>query len=150
RCTASRQKPAVPQAAATLRAPEHWLFDTDAGLLRLTLDPSDAPLAATRMHQLLESGFFNGQAIHRAGPGFVAQLGDPGGDGYGGAPLPPLPAELAPDEFEPGAIGVAGSERESGSSQIFVTLGRYPHLDGEQTRIGVAGPGWEKVIAGDL
>ena len=47
-------------------------------------------------------------------------------------------------------MGVALAGRDTGSSQIFVTLGPYPHLDGDYPLIGHAGPGWDSLAQGDL
>jgi len=124
-------------------------FDTDAGPLTLKLDPRFAPVAVARVLGLAQSGFYDGVAVHRVVPGFVAQFGDPGGDGYGGDGQPPLRCETSPIPFQRGAVGVALSGRDTGSSQLFVTLGRYPHLDGQYAWLGEAGPGWERVAAGD-
>lgn len=122
---------------------------TDAGPLWIELDPTLAPVAATRVADLARSGFYDGVVVHRVVPGFVAQFGDPGGDGYGGAALPPLRCETSSTPFEPGDVGIALSGRDTGSSQFFVTLARHPHLDGEYARIGKAGPGWERLAEGD-
>jgi cyclophilin family peptidyl-prolyl cis-trans isomerase len=144
-------QPRATPAAPALR-PTKLVFETDAGAFWIALDPELAPLASARLAELAKSGFFAGIRVHRSVPGFVVQLGDPGGDGYGGAPLPPLRCELAPaplSPFEPGAVGIALSGRDTGNSQFFVTFGRFPHLDGEYTRVGRAGPGWERLRSGD-
>jgi len=125
-------------------------FQTDAGPLTIELDPALAPVAATRVAELARSGFYNGIVVHRVVHGFVVQLGDPGGDGYGGASRPALRSELSPAPFEPGSVGIALGGKDSGSSQFFVTLGRHPHLDGEYALIGRAGPGWERLAEGDI
>jgi cyclophilin family peptidyl-prolyl cis-trans isomerase len=39
--------------------------------------------------------------------------------------------------------------RDTGSSQIFVTLSRTPHLDGAYTRVGRAVGPWLEVAEGD-
>jgi len=124
-------------------------LETDAGTLTLQLDPRFAPMAVARVRALAEHGFYDGILVHRVVPGFVAQFGDPGGDGYGGDDQPPLRCETSPIPFDRGAVGVALSGRDTGSSQLFVTLGRYPHLDGEYAWLGEAGPGWERVAPGD-
>jgi cyclophilin family peptidyl-prolyl cis-trans isomerase len=124
-------------------------LETDAGPLTLTLDPSFAPLAVARVLALAQNGFYDGMPVHRVVPGFVAQFGDPGGDGYGGDEQPPLRCETSPIPFQSGSVGVALSGRDTGSSQLFVTLGRYPHLDGEYSWLGSAGPGWDRIAAGD-
>jgi cyclophilin family peptidyl-prolyl cis-trans isomerase len=123
---------------------------SDVGPLWLELDPTLAPIAATRIAELARAGFYDGLRFHRVVHGFVAQFGDPGGDGYGGAALPPLRCETASTAFERGDVGIALSGRDTGSSQFFVTLARHPHLDGEYARIGKAGPGWERLAEGDV
>jgi cyclophilin family peptidyl-prolyl cis-trans isomerase len=87
--------------------------------------------------------------VHRVVPGFVAQFGDPSGDGYGGDDRPPLRCETSPVAFGVGSVGVALAGRDTGTSQLFVTLGRYPHLDGDYAWLGEAGPGWDRIAAGD-
>jgi cyclophilin family peptidyl-prolyl cis-trans isomerase len=124
-------------------------FETDVGTLTLKLDATLAPNAAQRIVTLAQAGFYDGLLLHRVVPGFVAQFGDPTGDGYGGDDKPPLRCETSPVAFDVGAVGVALAGRDTGSSQLFVTLGRYPHLDGEYAWLGQAGPGWDRVAAGD-
>jgi cyclophilin family peptidyl-prolyl cis-trans isomerase len=124
-------------------------LETDAGTLTLSLDAELAPSAVTRILTLARAGFYDGVVVHRVVPGFVAQFGDPSGDGYGGDDQPPLRCETSPVAFGVGAVGVALAGRDTGASQLFVTLGRYPHLDGEYAWLGEAGPGWDRVAAGD-
>ena len=136
--------PPLPSAGRSLLT-----LETDAGPLTIQLDPSFAPIAVARVLSLAQSGFYDGISVHRVVPGFVAQFGDPGGDGYGGDDQPPLRCETSPIPFGSGSVGVALSGRDTGSSQLFVTLGRYPHLDGQYAWLGEAGPGWARVAAGD-
>ncbi len=124
-------------------------FETDVGPLSLSLWGNKSPFAATRFVELARSGFFDGMLIHRVVPGFVVQLGDPDGDGFGGPDLPPLRCQLSPEPFEPGSVGVALAGRDTGLSQLFVTLRSAPHLTGEYSLIGTAGAGWERLAAGD-
>jgi cyclophilin family peptidyl-prolyl cis-trans isomerase len=125
-------------------------FDTDVGPLELTLAGSQSPFAVARFAELARSGFYDGMLVHRVVPGFVVQFGDPDGDGFGAPPdRPPLRCQLGFDRFETGAVGVALAGRDTGSSQFFVTLRPTPHLAGEYSRVGQAGPGWEKLAAGD-
>ncbi|HYP78028.1 MAG TPA: peptidylprolyl isomerase [Polyangiaceae bacterium] len=143
-------EPAAPGAAiATSTSRTQLSLETDAGPLTIRFDPTFAPVAVARVLALAERGFYDGMLVHRVVPGFVAQFGDPGGDGYGGDDQPPLRCETSPIAFERGSVGVALSGRDTGSSQLFVTLGRYPHLDGEYSWLGEAGPGWERVAPGD-
>jgi cyclophilin family peptidyl-prolyl cis-trans isomerase len=124
-------------------------LETEAGTLTLKLDASLAPSAVARIAALVQAGFYDGVAVHRVVPGFVAQFGDPSGDGYGGDDQPPLRCETSPVAFGPSSVGVALAGRDTGSSQLFVTLGRYPHLDGEYAWLGEAGPGWDRIAPGD-
>lgn len=149
RATASCGTPASEPRSAAGRRAVKLVFDTEAGELVLELEPGEAPAAVQRIVELARSGFYSDVTVHRMVPGFVVQLGDPGGDGYGGAPLPPVPDELSPTPFEIGDVGLALSGPDTGNSQFFVTLGRFPHLDGEYPRLGKSSKGWERLRAGD-
>ena len=96
---------------------------------------SSAPLAVASFAQLAEAHWFDGVVFHRVVPGFVAQTGDPRGDGWGG-PGYELPDEDSELPFDLGAVGMARSERDTGGSQWFVTTSPQPHLQGEYTRFG--------------
>jgi cyclophilin family peptidyl-prolyl cis-trans isomerase len=124
-------------------------FDTDVGPLVLTLWGDESPFAVARFVELARGGFFDGMAVHRVVPGFVAQLGDPDGDGFGGPALPPLRCQTSAAPFEPGSVGVALAGRDTGVSQFFVTLRPAPHLAAEYSQIGEAESGWERLAAGD-
>ena len=124
---------------------------TDAGELELKLDPALAPVAVTRVADLAKSGFYDGMVVHRVVPGFVSQLGSPTGDGYGGAKdRPALACETSPASFGPLTVGIALAGRDTGSSQLFVTHGPYPHLDGRYAQIGTAQGAWDGLIDGDV
>jgi cyclophilin family peptidyl-prolyl cis-trans isomerase len=129
--------------------PTRVVFDTDAGALGIVFDPALAPIAATRFVALARSGFYTGMTIHRVVPGFVVQLGDPGGDGYGGSGKL-LRCETSPVPFHALDVGVALAGRDTGSSQLFVALARYPHLDGQYTWVGRGDGDWNAVTEGDL
>lgn len=132
----------MPVVSKTLK------IETDNGVMQMTLDPTFAPVAVARIAELAASGFYDGTPIHRVVPGFVVQLGDPTGDGYGGAHVS-LRCETAPVPFAAGDVGVALAGRDTGSSQIFVMLGRAPHLDGSYARIGHATGDWVNLAEGD-
>jgi cyclophilin family peptidyl-prolyl cis-trans isomerase/uncharacterized SAM-binding protein YcdF (DUF218 family) len=124
-------------------------FETDIGPLGITLWGNKSPFATLRFVELARSGFYDGMLIHRVVPGFVVQLGDPDGDGFGGPNLPPLRCQLGSERFEVGSVGVALAGRDTGLSQLFVTLRQAPHLAGDYSLIGKAGPGWERLATGD-
>jgi cyclophilin family peptidyl-prolyl cis-trans isomerase len=151
RCATFEPSAAAPrELAAIANETTELRLELDSATLTLELWPSLAPVAATRLVELAREGFFNGVTVHRVVPGFVVQLGDRDGDGYGGVERPPLRCETSPAPFETGSVGVALSGRDTGSSQFFVTLGKEPHLDGEYALIGQAGPGWDKHVEGDV
>lgn len=148
-----RRCPSQPGDAAAERASKPELtvrLETDAGTLGLVLDATLAPSAVGRIEALVRAGFYDGMAVHRVVPGFVAQLGDPGGDGYGGAGRAPLRCETSPEPFEALRVGVALAGRDTGSSQFFVTLGPAPHLDGDYAWLGRATGPWDALTVGDV
>lgn len=125
-------------------------LDTDVGKLELGLDPDLAPVTTSRVVQLVRAGFYNNMSVHRVVAGFVVQFGDPEGDGYGGPGQQPLPNEETPRVFEPLTVGVALAGPDTGSSQLFVTLGPYPHLDGNYPLVGRASGKWGLLTIGDV
>jgi cyclophilin family peptidyl-prolyl cis-trans isomerase len=139
----------APEIGAPLALATVVRFSTDAGALAIRFDPTLAPIAVTRIVALAKSGFFKNIVVHRVVPGFVAQFGDPGGDGYGGSGKA-LRCETAPVPFDNLDVGIALAGRDTGSSQLFVTLARYPHLEGEYTRVGHAEGDWAAVAEGDV
>lgn len=102
-------------------APENLLvIDTPKGRIVAELEPRIAPNHAARLRELADRGFYDGLKFHRVLVGFMAQTGDPNGDGSGGSDLPDVNAELefrrgrdlpfAPvAEARPGLRGVVGS-----------------------------------------
>ena len=151
RCVSFEPSQTPPRELAHLaRATTHVTLETDSGTVTLDLSPDLAPVAVTRLVELAREGFFNGVTVHRVVPGFVVQLGDRDGDGYGGVERPPLRCETSPAPFDAGSVGIALSGRDTGSSQFFVTLAREPHLDGDYALVGRAGPGWDKLAEGDV
>jgi cyclophilin family peptidyl-prolyl cis-trans isomerase len=139
----------APEIGHELPRPVRVVFDTEGGSLAVRFDPALAPVSVTRLIALARSGFYTGVVVHRVVPGFVVQLGDRGGDGYGGSGSL-LRGETSPVPFGPLDVGVAVAGRDTASSQIFITLARYPHLDGQYTQVGHAEGDWNAVAEGDL
>jgi cyclophilin family peptidyl-prolyl cis-trans isomerase len=138
----------APEIARETTGTVRIMFDTDAGPLALVVDPVGAPIAVTRITALARSGFYTGTSFHRVVPGYVAQFGDRGGDGYGGAGEV-LRCETSPIPFARGDVGMALAGRDTGSSQLFVTLARAPSLDGEYAWVGRSEGDWDAVVEGD-
>jgi peptidylprolyl isomerase len=73
------------------------LLDLPAGQVVIELRPDLAPLHVERIKMLARAKFYDGLKFHRVIEGFVAQGGDPKGDGTGGSTLPDIKAEFAGD-----------------------------------------------------
>jgi len=140
--------PAAAEIDQPIPLPTKLTFASDIGPLVIHLDPTLAPISTARFIGLAQSGFFRGILVHRVVPGFVAQFGDPEGDGFAGSGKL-LRCETSPVPFEAGDVGIALAGRDSGSSQLFVTLSRTPHLDGQYTRVGRADGDWGALVEGD-
>ncbi len=123
--------------------------DADVGPLSFVLDPEGSQRTVARLASLARAGFYNNITVHRVAPAFVVQFGSPDGDGYDGSGTS-LRCETSPVPFAPFDIGMALSGRDTGSSQVFVTLARTPHLDGEYTHVGHAEGAWGSLAQGDV
>jgi cyclophilin family peptidyl-prolyl cis-trans isomerase len=108
---------------------------TDRGAMTLELFAADAPLTVHNFVTLARRGYYNGLNFHRVVPNFVAQDGDPRGDG-GGGPGYSIRDELNPRRYERGVLGMALSGPDTGGSQYFITHSPQPHLDGGYTVFG--------------
>ncbi len=108
---------------------------TARGTVRIRLFCAEAPLTCLNTMQLARQGFFDGLAFHRVVPDFVAQGGDPRGDGSGG-PGYAIRDEINRHRYVRGAVGMALSGPDTGGSQFFLTLAPQPHLDGGYTVFG--------------
>ena len=119
-------------------------IETRYGTIEVALNVVEAPLTTFNFMELARSGFFNGLRVHRLVPNFVAQVGDPRGDGEGG-PGYSIPDELSTLPFVRGTVGMALSWRDTGGSQFFITHSPQPHLDGRYTVFGQVVKGMEIV-----
>ena len=108
------------------------VIETGRGSIELELFALDAPLTVANFLVLARRGYFDGFRFHRVVPGFVAQDGDPRGDGNGG-PGYAIRDELNRRRYDRGAVGMALSGPNTGGSQWFITLAPQPHLDGGYT-----------------
>jgi cyclophilin family peptidyl-prolyl cis-trans isomerase len=115
------------------------LLKTSAGDIELELFENEAPNTVLNFITLVDKGFYNGLKFHRVLPGFMAQGGDPKGDGSGG------PGYTIPGEFHRpdhrlhfrGSLSMARSaEPDSGGSQFFLTFLPVSHLNGNYTVFG--------------
>ncbi|MGV3578955.1 peptidylprolyl isomerase [Brevundimonas sp.] len=91
--------PVAPAAAAspdwrTVPADNLMIIDTNRGRILVELAPEVAPLHVERMRLLTRRAFFDGITFHRVIDGFMAQTGDPLGNGEGQSPYPDIKAEF--------------------------------------------------------
>jgi cyclophilin family peptidyl-prolyl cis-trans isomerase len=93
---------------------------------------------------LVGRGFFNGLAWHRIVPDFVAQTGDPRGDGEGG-PGYTIRDELNDRPYLRGTVGMALDWKDTGGSQFFITHSPQPHLDARYAAFGTVVAGMDVV-----
>jgi peptidyl-prolyl cis-trans isomerase A (cyclophilin A) len=110
-------------------------------------------LAEGRMASQKGKRYFDGLSFHRVVAGFVAQTGDPKGDGSGG-PGYEFPNEIAADlKFDAeGVVGMANAGPETNGSQFFITLAPTPNLDGGYSVFGRVVKGMDvvkKIAQGD-
>lgn len=108
---------------------------TTRGEIRIELAVLDAPRTVANFVALAGRGFFDGIAWHRIVPDFVAQVGDPRGDGEGG-PGYTIRDELNQRPYVRGTVGMALDWRDTGGSQFFITHAPQPHLDARYTVFG--------------
>jgi cyclophilin family peptidyl-prolyl cis-trans isomerase len=107
------------------------------GRVTIWLRPDVAPLMVERIKTLTRQHFYDGLAFHRVIDGFMAQGGDPKGDGTGGSTLPDLKAEFNYLPHVRGAVSAARSDKEdSANSQFFIVFQPRLSLDKKYTVFG--------------
>ena len=57
----------------------------ESGIVKIETFPNKAPKTVSRVIELANSGFYDGLTFHRVIDGFMAQGGDPNGNGTGGS-----------------------------------------------------------------
>ena len=129
-------------AAKPVLDPENTLYlDLPEGRVVIQMRPDLAPKHVARIKELTRQGFYDGLVFHRVIPGFMAQTGDPRGDGTGGSGKH-LTAEFSKTPHVRGTVSMArAASPDSGDSQFFICLDAAPHLDGQYTV-------WGQVIEG--
>lgn len=111
----------------------------------IEMRPDLAPNHVERIKELTRQGFYDGLTFHRVIDGFMAQTGDPKGDGTGGSGQN-IKAEFSSTPFERGTVGMARAQNpDSADSQFFIMLEAAPHLNGKYTVWGEVVEGMEHV-----
>ena len=124
------------------------ILETKSGQVVIELLPNKAPGHVERITTLANQGFYDGLNFHRVIDGFMAQTGDPLGNGTGSSNLPDLKAEFNDESFTRGAVGMARAQNpDSANSQFFIMFAEAPHLNGAYTVFGHVKNGMEHVDA---
>lgn len=131
---------------ASAADPENTLYlDLKDGRVVIELRPDLAPKHVARVKELTRKGFYDGLTFHRVIEGFMAQTGDPRGDGTGGSGQN-IPAEFSREPFARGTVGAArAASPNSADSQFFICFEPAPFLNGQYTVWGRVTEGMEFV-----
>ena len=121
---------------------ENTLYmDVPAGRVVIEMRPDLAPETVAQIKALVRKGFYDGIVFHRVIDGFMAQTGDPKGDGTGGSGHK-LNAEFSNEKHVRGVVSMArASDPNSADSQFFIMFAAAPSLDGKYTV-------WGRVVSG--
>jgi peptidylprolyl isomerase len=127
---------------AEIKDPENTLLmETSKGPVVIEMRPDLAPGHVARIKELARKGFYDGLKFHRVIDGFMAQTGDPNGNGTGGSGQK-LKAEFSQEKHVRGTVSMARAQSpDSGDSQFFICFDEAPHLNRQYTV-------WGKVIEG--
>lgn len=126
-------------------------IEMDRGSIVVALFGYDAPLTVDNFLRLVDRRFFDNGRWHRVVPNFVIQDGDSRGDGSGGSGIV-IRDEINRRRYDRGAVGMALSGPDTGSSQYFLTHSPQPHLDGGYSVFGHLTDGYgvlDQVVQGD-
>jgi len=142
--------------------PENLLYLdlSTGGRVVIWLRPDVAPKMVERVKTLVRQHFYDGLIFHRVIDGFMAQTGDPKGDGTGGSSLPDVPAEFNYLPHVRGAVAAARQSapphsdpatekkaEDSANSQFFIMFQPHLTLDKKYTVFGRVIRGMEYVDA---
>ncbi len=124
---------------------ESLILETTKGTVKIAFRPNLAPGHVERIKELVRDGFYDGLKFHRVIEGFMAQTGDPRGNGTGGSGRK-LKAEFSAGKHERGTVSMArAQDPDSGDSQFFICFERAPWLDRQYTIWGEVIEGMENV-----
>jgi len=119
----------------------------ESGEVLFELFPEDAPRTVENFRNLVEKGFYNGLAVHRAVKDYLVQTGDSASrdekarETWGLTQESTIPPEIK-RKHSVGAVAMArrrdsvNPNRNSDASQFYFVLGNMSALDGEYTVFG--------------
>ena len=128
-----------------MSANDHILMKLKDGDVLIELRSDLAPNHVNRISDLVKEGFYDGLAFHRVIPGFMAQGGDPLGNGTGGSGTN-IAAEFSSENHVRGTVSMArAQDPNSADSQFFICFDGCGHLTGQYTVWGQVETGMEVV-----
>lgn len=112
-------------------------METSEGTIVIKMLPANAPMHVTNFLYLTRLGFYDGITFHRVIPGFMAQGGDPLGNGMGGPGYGFAGEFSGPEKHDrPGILSMANAGPGTDGSQFFLTFVATPWLNGKHTVFG--------------
>ena len=125
----------------------YWELQTNKGPLTIKLMPDVAPMHVTSTIYLTRLGFYDNLTFHRVIPQFMAQGGDPLGNGRGN-PGYRYEGEFSPEvsHDRPGLLSMANAGPNTDGSQFFITFVPTPFLDGKHTIFGEVTAGMDTTL----
>ena len=131
------QLPRPPVVDFTAQTDYYWDIETNVGSLEIKLMPQIAPMHCSSTIYLARLGFYDGVIFHRVIQDFMAQGGDPLGQGTGG-PGYQYDGEFSPAarHDRPGLLSMANAGPGTDGSQFFLTFVPTPHLDDNHSIFG--------------
>jgi peptidylprolyl isomerase len=114
-----------------------WNLTTSKGDIVIEFMPDVAPMHVSSTLYLTTLGFYDNTIFHRIIPGFMAQGGDPLGNGRGN-PGYQYAGEFSDDvkHTQGGLLSMANSGPNTDGSQFFLTFTATPWLDAKHTIFG--------------
>lgn len=133
-------KTSLPKPLVATFDKEHTYFArmvTNKGTILIKFMPDVAPMHVTSFIYLAKLGFYDGLKFHRVIKGFMAQGGDPLGNGSGN-PGYRMNGEFSPEvkHDQPGRLSTANAGPGTDGSQFFLTFAPARSLDGNYTIYG--------------
>ena len=115
------------------------------GTVVIETRPDLAPKHVAQIKKLVSGGQYDGVVFHRVIEGFMAQTGDPLGNGTGGSGIN-IPAEFNSLPHKRGTVSMArAQDPDSADSQFFICFQDSDFLDGKYTAWGQVTKGMEFV-----
>jgi len=110
-------------------------LETTKGDILIELFENEAPDTVGNFVNLVENKFYDGLTFHRVLKGFMAQGGDPKGDGTGGPGYQIFCETDKPNARKhfAGTLSMAHAGKDTGGSQFFLTFRATPHLNANPT-----------------